>query len=419
MPIYTSSLNRKLCKFAWNRKIIASRKPTNKNRQGSKPTGGIGKAVKTLAKALKGNVNTMNQSFKPRRKKEVNINTNFSMFNKGRSGQDKGILIDKTEPVGVIASDGSGGFHICYKFALNPGQAKTFPILSQEAKVYEKYVFEELEFFTVPLVSEYALGGQQGETSLAINFNPALPPPASQTATLSLKPYDANLPCLPLKIRCSKSDLTQTTAMFVRSGGLPGNSDIKTYDVGNLYVTCEGLYETPFNICRLFVRYKCRLFNRVVLTDQGSPQNMSCAYFQTEYGGQTLSASGAHDTALFPVVTCNGIGMIGMSSGILTFTGSGNYNIDIMVSWIRAASAGVGDDIHYARATLYLNGQPSYPNIVFGGTFETTSMMQYTSTITQCLAIKENDALKLDIWGHYGGVENNVKVTVGFRITAV
>lgn len=391
----------------------AARNTKNKIRQGRKPTGGNGKSSKK-----KGNVNSMTQSFKPR-KKEVNINTNFSMFNKGRSGQDRGILIDKTEPVGVIESDGSGDFHICAKYAINPGQASTFPILSQEAKVYEKYMFEELEFFTIPLVSQYALGGQQGETALAINYNPALPSPASQTAALSLKPYDANLPCLPLQIRSTKPDLTQTTAMFVRTGNLPGNADVKTYDVGNLYVTCEGLYETPFNICRLFVRYKCRLFNRVVLTDQGPPQNMSCSYFNSNSDSQVLSASGAGSYLIFNNAVCNGLNVVGVGGSVLTVPFSGNYNVDYSVFLNRATSAGDTDDIHYVIADLTVNAGIQYPNIHQGGAYSVNSLTTFQGAMNYCLALKAGDLIRIIVVGIYGGASNNVRVGGTIRITAI
>lgn len=361
----------------------------------------------------------MNQNFKPRRKKEVNINTNFSMFNKGRSGSDKGILIEKTEPVGVIESDGSGEFHICDRFALNPGQTKTFPILSQEAKVYEKYMFEELEFFTVPLVSEYALGGQQGEVSLAVNYNPALPPPASQTAALSLKPYDANLPCLPLKVRCARPDLTQTTAMFVRTGGLPGNADIKTYDVGNLYVTCEGLYETPFNINRLFVKYKCRLFNRVVLTDQGAPQNMSCTYVGQGAGQQATKA--ADTLMLYPQVTCNGLNFTGMDTGSLIVPGSGNYMIDVSAFTYRPNNGQpTTDDIHVFRSTLSVNGQTIYPNVNINMWSGTQSFLSLTGGFSNCLALKEGDQIRVNNYvDWHAGPTTNVITGAFVRITSV
>jgi hypothetical protein len=358
----------------------------------------------------------MNQTMKSRRKKEVNINTNFSMFNKGRSGQDRGILIDKEEPVGVIASDGTIDFHICAQYGINPGQANLFPILSQEAKVYEKYMFEELEFFTVPLVSEYAQGGQQGETALAINYNPALPAPASQTATLSLKPYNANLPCLPLRIKSTRSDLTQTTAMYVRTGMLPGNTDIKTYDVGNLYVTCEGLSPTDFNICRLFVRYKCRLYNRVVLTNQGAPTNNACS-FLTNVSGAVLDSSGTYKTIDFGGISssnfqrCNGLGVIN-NAGDLTIP-TGNYNIDLNCYINRTSSV---NGITNYGCTLYLNGNAQYPNATAGPGFNA----QYVQcTANYCLALKETDIIRVRMFAIYNSGPNDAAYGGTIRITSV
>jgi hypothetical protein len=243
--------------------------------------------------------------------------------------KDKGILISKEEPIGVIASNNSAAFGVLATYVINPGQVATFPLLALEAADYETYRFELLEFFTVPLVSEYATGGQTGEIAVAVNFNASLPQPASQTAALTLEPVDANLPCLPLEITCPKAQMfKQSNAKFVRTGNLPGQSDIKEYDVGNLYVTGEGLSATQFNVCRLFVRYRVRLFTRVNLTNQGAPTNNTVAVFQ--------SATAESATTTVPVnmlmatSSVNGISVVNTSGSFVLKAGL--YLCDVMVT---------------------------------------------------------------------------------------
>jgi len=241
--------------------------------------------------------------------------------------KDKGVLIAKDEPIGVIASNDSASYGVLATYVINPGNATTFPLLSQEAAVYETYRFEMLEFYTVPLVSEYATGGQTGEVAIAVNFNASLPQPATQTAMLTLEPVDANLPCLPLCIQCPSTAMhKQSNAKFVRTGNLPGQSDIKEYDVGNLYLTGEGLSASQFNACRLFVRYKCRLFTRVNLVNQGAPTNNSVSQFVSK-ASEALTTSVPY-VMLFADVTgtdgyVNGLNITN-TSGTLTPL-AGNY----------------------------------------------------------------------------------------------
>jgi hypothetical protein len=248
-----------------------------------------------------------------------------------RGGENRSVLVIKEEPVGLIASNNSANFGVLATFAINPGQANTFPLLSIEAAEYETYQFELLEFFTVPLVSEYATGGQTGETAIAVNFNASLPQPASQTAQLTLEPCDANLPCLPLDIRCPKEAMhKRSNAKFVRTGNLPGQSDIKEYDVGNLFVTGEGLSATQFNVCRLFVRYRCRLFTRVNLVNQGAPVNNSVTQLLATIGEAVTTT--VPYTMLFADVVpgdgyTNGLNAVNTNGSIVL--PAGNYQIGL------------------------------------------------------------------------------------------
>jgi hypothetical protein len=382
-------------------------KRTSYIRQGSKPTGGNGKSSKqvlsTLANVLrkKGNTNVQNER---RRRTEVNVNTNFSLFNSRRRNEEQPIIIEKEEPVGVIASSGSSAFGICATYAINPGQANLFPILSQEAAPYEKYKFDLLEFFTIPLVSEYATGGQQGELALAVNFNPSLPPPVNQTATLSLSPIDANLPCLPLRISCQSIDLTNTNAKFVRTGNLPGQSDIKEYDVGNLFVTCEGLSATNFNVARLFVRYRCKLYTRVVVNSIAAPINMSAAILQDFDVG--LSASNTPHTFLWTGVVTGGAGYLPVYNGINVTNNAGtislpagNYLIDFSGRVQRDSGANTLTEV---LAVIYFNGTA----IQYAGIDGLSSTLASFSMPSLFIPVKSTDTMVFAVNAYYTGAND-------------
>jgi len=339
-----------------------------KQRQGRKPIRGkekskeiksiVGQLLKTKAKARpRGRNNKLSTRV------SLNDNMNFAQ----RSGQNQSVLVVKEEPIGVIASNNSANFGVLANYAINPGQATTFPLLSQEAAEYETYMFEALEFFTVPLVSEYAAGGQTGETVIAVNFNASLPTPGSQTAALTLEPCDGNLPCLPLEIRCAKEMMhKRSNAKFVRTGNLPGQSDIKEYDVGNLFVTGEGLSATQFNVCRLFVRYRCRLFTRVNLAGQGAPANNSVS--QLLANANEVMTSTVLYTLLFADTMLadgyyNGLNVVN-AAGAITLA-AGNYMIFAVVSFTFTGNSTIAEIGIYKNAlvaTITTSGALEYPS---------------------------------------------------------
>jgi hypothetical protein len=317
---------------------------------------------------------------------QINDNMQFAQ----RAQKDKGILVVKEEPIGVIASNNSVNYGVLATYVLNPGQATTFPLLSQEAAEYETYEFELLEFFTVPLVSEFATGGQTGEVCIAVNFNASLPQPATQTAALTLEPCDANLPCLPLDIRCPREQMCKrSNGKFVRTGNLPGQSDIKEYDVGNLFVTGEGLSATQFNICRLFVRYRCRLFTRVNLTSQGAPVNNSVSQLLAN-ANEVITTTVSH-TILFADVTSgdgytNGLNAVNTNGSILL--PSGNYLLTANVLFTYSGNSTVSAVYIYKNNNLasvqgsgaFATPSGAYPDVAcYGNVFVS---LNGTDTIT-------------------------------------
>jgi hypothetical protein len=310
------------------------------------------------------------QNYNNSRSTMVQINDNMQFAQ--RSQKDKGILVVKEEPIGIIISNDSNNFGVLNTFPINPGQAGTFPLLSQEAAEYETYEFELLEFFTVPLVSEYAVGGQTGEVCLCVNFNASLPQPASQTAALTLEPCDANLPCLPLDIRCPRDQMCKrSNAKFVRTGNLPGQSDIKEYDVGNLFVTGEGLSATQFNVCRLFVRYRCRLFTRVNLTLQGAPINNSIVQY---YSTESLGSTGVQQQLLLGTVfKTNGLNAVNTAGSIVL--PAGNY----FITFSGVFRSGFTTSVQQAELDLKFNGSSLLITPIYFGEISGAPGVQFIS----------------------------------------
>lgn len=135
-----------------------------------------------------------------------------------------------------------------YAFPINPGMDRTFPWLSTISKSFEKYQIKNLSFEIVSRVGTSTFGS----TYMFIDYDPTdLPPnnahqmaqsfgavvsPIWQTARM---PVDMKRPSY--------------NNYFVRAG-TQERQDLKTYDIGILYVHVDHTVNTS-HLCSLFVNY--------------------------------------------------------------------------------------------------------------------------------------------------------------------
>jgi hypothetical protein len=118
-----------------------------------------------------------------------------------------------------------------------------------------------LEFYFCSEVSAFASVGQTGVVVLSADYDASDAAPTSKQEVLDTDPH--TVPCLPsverpiiLKLDCKS--MRSSDAKYVRPAGQPANTDLKTYDAGNLYVTTSGNSNTN-TIGELHVRYRCKL----------------------------------------------------------------------------------------------------------------------------------------------------------------
>jgi len=120
------------------------------------------------------------------------------------------------------------------QFAINPGQAVTFPWLSQEAKLWEKYEFDKLEFEFRTTINEFSANAF-GRVILGVDYDASDPPPSSRSQAEISRPVTAQAPYFNQRLVLRKEDMHDTVRKhYVRPGNLPGSADIKMYDVGVL-----------------------------------------------------------------------------------------------------------------------------------------------------------------------------------------
>jgi len=212
-------------------------------------------------------------------------------------------------------------------YPINPGLPAMFPRLSRQASLYERYKFTFLEFYYQHDVSQFHPEGTSGLVYLSAKYDAASPPPANTTQIDSSEP----------KVRCMPSEnciLTVNPAQlhprgepkFVRPGSLPGGSDIKFYDAGNLFTTTSGQAANTTEIGKLFVRYRGFFYTQVLeSTVQTAPLNNQVSLFTTPTLVPNISGGGT--TTPFATTVTNGLVIAGNTTGAFVLP-VGNYIID-------------------------------------------------------------------------------------------
>jgi hypothetical protein len=218
----------------------------------------------------------------------------------------KCVTIEEDEYIADIASTTA---FTNTQFPLNPGQLLTFPWLSKLAANWEKYRFNNIEFYYKPEASAYATAGQTGKVILSFDYDAADAAPTSKTMCEDTDPH---VDCMPyeeciLKLDCKYVNDT-LTGKYVRPGGVPGGTDIRLYDGGNLNVSTYGT--ASGGTCgEIRVRYSVTLEKPIIEPATPISNNYSVAHFQST----TTEASGASTVAaqlLFATSVVNGLGIV-------------------------------------------------------------------------------------------------------------
>jgi len=216
-------------------------------------------------------------------------------------------------------------------YPVNIGQATTFPWGSKIAALYEKYSFQYLEFYYRREVSEYATNGQTGKVMLSFDFDASDAPPAGKQQVLDTEPHSDGMPCMEqISLVISTKEMARQDSWYVRPGSQPANTDIKTYDCGNLSVSTYGNANTSV-VGELRVRYKC-IVSIPVLESLGGASSGAGSYLQitSNVSGETAAATTVYAplfaSATNPVIVANGIGATVASTGLITLL-AGSYLI--------------------------------------------------------------------------------------------
>ncbi len=185
-------------------------------------------------------------------------------------------------------------------FPINPGQINTFPWLSQIAPNYESYKFDYLDF-------EYqnTVGSQTpGLVMLGADYDASDPAPADKTQFAAYQDYTREVPWKGFTQHNKKENLSKRKSYYVRTGSPPPNTDIKLYDVGNLFAATQGMADDS-NVGEIYVRYKVRFMtpqiqNPAVGTSRSAKVASTAAAAPAFVAGSNvpLSVSGANSSSV-------------------------------------------------------------------------------------------------------------------------
>jgi len=242
-------------------------------------------------------------------------------------------VIEEDEYIGdVLAS--ANNFNVT-QYSCNPGQAILFPWGNKIAQLYEKYQFEMLEFYFKREVSEYATLGTTGKVILSFDYDASDSAPTTKQQMEDTVPHSDGMPSTPLiRLSIDCACMANSPAKYVRPGAQPANTDIKTYDVGNLNVATYGLAATSGAVGELRVRYRVR-FSEPVL------EASSIVGGVAHFSGTVPTTSNNLATATLAAGYTPALGGITLGTNTIVWPAGipGNYLVSVNVQGATSAAA--------------------------------------------------------------------------------
>jgi hypothetical protein len=288
----------------------------------------------------------------------------------------------------VADINGSILFAVVASFGINPGLAKSFPWLSQVAQRFEKYRFRKLRYTFETTSPTSAVGSMM----LVPDFDAEDPPPISKVQALSYKSSVRTQIWERIALEAKSEDLKALPQYYIRAGALLGSYDIKTYDVGNLFVCSAGAVG-PALVGELWVEYEVEL-----LAPNIQPNNLVVGPGIYTYA----SSFDANNNSLFGLQTDGanrqlsyGIGFsINTAGTLLTFT---QAFIGMVVIQIVGADADEPDDLTVSgTATIAIQSET-----IDTTDFTLTGMVYVTASAGQtfgCTALCVTLPVTVQVW---------------------
>jgi hypothetical protein len=189
--------------------------------------------------------------------------------------------------------------------------AATFAWLSSLAQNYESYRFNSLAF----VIETQCPTSTAGSIQMAMDFDAADSSPVTKQALMSYHDAVRSPAWGDCRFVADKQDLVKFGSQrFIRSTSLSANQDIKTYDVGNLWVATSGGAGVVAG--ELYVEYDVELMTPQTGGSSGGLSKVS--------SGGTVSK-----TAIFGTAATYVGSLVTATASTLTFANAGHYVINV------------------------------------------------------------------------------------------
>lgn len=321
--------------------------------------------------------------FTNRNVKRSNLSSNFG------SRSDLKRLPLFTEQVSQPLS--SVAWALFKSYSLNPGQAAFFPVGSVECQQWQKYRFRNFRVVYEPIVNEYNTNND-GAGEIIIGFDPDASDqaPTTYSQAVNMKPVARGRPCDKITLVVPQHLLKgQLDAHFVRHAGLPGGSDIKTYDVGLINISVVGSGTTGSTVLgNIFFEYELDLLSQQITLSTASPANNQVSFFQSTTAETYVTATPKN--AVNATASANGVSIVNTAGSFVP--PPGNYLVDYGIIGLdsSAESLTVVNDLQKNGATIWVvrppisTGAPNANTIQMqAGTFVTANGTDaFTQVIT-------------------------------------
>lgn len=198
------------------------------------------------------------------------------------------IVVSHTEFVSDIISSGSA--YAVTRYAINPGLSASFPWLAALANNYESYKFKSLEYHYKPICATTT----PGKVIVAIDFDAA---DSNPTSKLILNSYEGAVSSSPwdlITYKATPKNLNKFGVQrFVRGGAIPTSTDIKTYDIGAVFVGTSNTPSTSTTLGELYVSYTVEFYTpQLPVPIALSPGSGESQSFGLQDGTITVVANG-------------------------------------------------------------------------------------------------------------------------------
>jgi hypothetical protein len=325
-------------------------------------------------------------------------------------GNKKRIIVKETEYIGEVTVANQPNFQNLYTLPCNPGQSSTFPWLNTIAKNYEKYRFLELCFFYKPEVTEFTANVNTGKVILSADYDASDAAPATKQQMEDVDPHADGMPYQSIQLTLDPKQMFQMSdARYVRIGGLPGSTDIKTYDCANFFLAVQGQVANS-TIGELHVRYTVELSVPVIEDVAQAPVNNSVTFLadsaaaltsNTPY--QALLAAAASTS----VPVTNGLNVVNTAGSIVPAVG--NYILTVTSTLVNS----VGNT---SNCTMVIKKNGIAQNL---GVQSENGASSQVESLSQSIFLSCNgtDAITVILTATYGS--GTLAATTGFLLVAM